>query len=186
MKVVQWIIIFVAALFGLFLVVTFFLPKDYYVERSIDIKAPPVLVYGEVTDLDAWLEWNPWNDMDPKMSITFGDTKVGQGAWYSWSSDVAGNGKMTIVEAEAPTKVRYELLFKGYEDQPSYASILLSAPNPSGPTSVTWTFEGNIGDKFFARWMAVLMDKFVGNSYEKGLKSLKERCEGMMPGEAEG
>jgi hypothetical protein len=53
-----------------------------------------------------------------------------------------------------------------------------SGDNPE-TTTVTWTFEGTVGDSFFARWMTVMVDKFVGASYEKGLGMLKERCEAL-------
>ncbi len=177
MKFVKWLIVAVAVLLGLFVLVTFFLPQDYYVERTTRINAPAPVVYSQVADLEAWQKWNPWSDLDPEMEITYGESKVGQGASYSWISEAAGNGSMTITEADAPNHVRYKLAFEGYESQPSFSEMILKSDNPAGPTTVTWTFEGDVGDKFFARWMAVLMDKFVGASYDKGLAALKERCE---------
>lgn len=39
-------------------------------------------------------------------------------------------------------------------------------------------FDGTVGDRFFARWMTLLMDPMVGSQYEKGLEALKLRCEG--------
>ena len=179
MKFVKWIIIFVAVMLGLFVAVTAFLPKDYHVERSIEVSAPIALVYSQVVDLEAWQAWNPWNELDPDIVIEYGEKKAGEGAWYEWRSEVAGNGKMTITETEVPLKVRYVLSFEGFEDLPSYSSMLLQAGDPLSPTTVTWTFEGTVGDRFFARWMSVLMDKFVGQNYEKGLQMLKERCEAL-------
>jgi len=179
MKAVKWIIISVAVLLGLFVGITFFLPKAYYVERSVEISAPVVVVYSQVVDLELWQEWNPWSVMDPDMAITYSESRVGQGASYSWDGEKAGRGKMTIIQAEAPNLARYELVFEGYENLPSYSSMILKATDPLGPTTVTWTFEGEVGEKLFARWMVLVMDKFVGASYEQGLQALKERCEGL-------
>ncbi|HSH09389.1 MAG TPA: SRPBCC family protein [Oceanipulchritudo sp.] len=180
MKAVKWVIIGVASLLFLFFGITFFLPNAYYVERSVEISAPPVMVYSQVVDLEVWQEWNPWNKMDPDMVITYGEKRVGAGAFYSWSGEIAGGGKMAIIETEAPSHVRYELIFEGFENEPSYSSMILKASDPLGPTMVTWTFEGDVGNKLFARWMVVLMDRFVGASYEQGLDALKERCEGLV------
>ena len=177
MNFAKWFIVVVASLLGLFILATFFLPTDYYVERSVEINAPAIAVYPQVADLEVWQEWNPWNELDPEMTIEYGEITVGKGAFYSWKSDVAGSGKMTITDAEAPSMVSYELVFEGYENAPSFSKMLLATEDPLGPTTVTWTFEGSVGDKFFARWMAFLMDKFVGTSYEQGLQALKERCE---------
>lgn len=177
MKIVKWLIALVAVLFVLFLVITFFLPKSYTVERSMEIDAPAELIYSQVVDLEMWQEWNPWNEMDPEIAIEYGETKVGPGASYTWESDVAGDGAMKIIEATPVEHVRYELIFEGYEELPSYSSIYISPGGEDGPSTVSWSFEGSVGDNFFARWMSVMVDKFVGPSYEKGLEALKERCE---------
>lgn len=179
MKFVKWFIILVAVLLGLFLVITFFLPTDYKIERTVEIEAPAAIVYSQVADLEVWQEWNPWNEMDPDMVIEYGETTVGPGATYTWTSEVAGNGEMTILEATPHEHVRFELIFEGYEDLPSYSSIYMDSGENPETTTVTWTFEGNVGDSFFARWMTVMVDKFVGASYEKGLNMLKERCEAL-------
>ena len=179
MKAVKWTIIAVAVLLGLFVLVTLFLPKDYYVERSEVIEAPAVVIYMQIADLKAWQEWNPWKEMDPDMTLTFGEATSGTGAWYSWESEIAGSGRMTVIEADPPKTIRYELLFKGYESVPSYSGFSLEGEALTGPVKVTWSFEGSVGDKLFARWMTLFIDKFVGENYENGLKALKERCEGM-------
>ncbi|HKJ90794.1 MAG TPA: SRPBCC family protein, partial [Oceanipulchritudo sp.] len=161
MKIVKWLIILVAALFGLFLIITFFLPKDYSVSRSLHIEAPAPIVYSQVADLEAWQEWNPWNQVDPEIAITYGERSAGTGAAYSWESDIAGDGEMRILEAVPNTFVRYELIFEGYEDLPSYSKIEIQPKDGPEGVEVTWTFEGNVGSNFFARWMSVMVDRFV-------------------------
>ncbi len=178
MKFLKWLLIILVVVLGLFFAVSFLLPKAYYVERSTTINAPAMVVYKEVVDLEAWQTWNPWNELDPAMTISYGEIKVGVGASYSWQSDKAGNGTMRITDTLAPSFARYELIFEGYEENPSFTEFKLEGENPSGPTTVTWTFEGDVGDKLFARWMVILMDKMVGASYEQGLAKLKEKCEG--------
>ncbi len=177
MKFVKWLIISVALLLLVFCIITFFLPKDYYIERSIEIDAPALLIFANVADLEAWQTWNPWNQMDPDIEITYGDTKVGTGASYSWTSEIVGNGTMLILEAKAPEHVKYKLLFEGFEDYPGFSEMILEAESATGPTLVTWTFHGNTGDKFFAPWMGIMMDRLLGPSYELGLNDLKESCE---------
>ncbi|MFO7724800.1 MAG: SRPBCC family protein, partial [Oceanipulchritudo sp.] len=131
----------------------------------------------QVVDLEAWQEWNPWNEVDPDIEIIYGERSEGTGASYSWESDIAGDGEMRILEAVPNEFVRYELIFEGYEDLPSYSEIEIEPVDEPQGTHVTWTFEGNVGSNFFARWMSVMVDRFVGSSYEDGLEALKERCE---------
>jgi uncharacterized protein YndB with AHSA1/START domain len=178
MKFLKWLLISLVVLLGLVFVVSYLLPKEYYVERTKTINAPAMVVYQQVVDLEAWQTWNPWNELDPEMTISYGEIKVGTGASYSWQSEKAGNGTMRITETVPPSNARYELIFEGFEDNPSISEFKLEGENLAGPTTVTWTFEGDVGDKLFARWMVILMDKMVGASYEQGLASLKAQCEG--------
>ena len=92
---------------------------------------------------------------------------------------------MSIIGTNPPNDIRFELIFDGYESEPSHSSFILEGNGMVDPVRVTWTFEGSVGDKFFARWMTLMIDKFIGNSYEKGLQSLKVRCEGMEVGSIE-
>lgn len=178
MKFLKWLLIVLAGLLGLLFGVSFLLPNAYSVERSTTINAPAMVVYQQVSDLKAFEEWNPWKDLDPDMTLSFGEITAGQGASYSWKSEVTGNGTMRLVDTTVPTYVRYELIFEGYEDNPSISEFKLDGEGLSGPTTVTWSFAGDVGDKLFARWMVILMDKMVGASYEQGLAQLKEKCEG--------
>ena len=177
MKFVKWLIGLVAFLLGLFVLITFFLPKEYSLERSIEINAPAALVFSQVVDLEAFQAWNPWNEMDPDMLIEYGELSAGPGASYSWKSDAAGEGSMEIIEVDGIEHVRYRLLFEGYEDNPGYSSIHVSADPADGSCSVRWTFEGDVGSSFFGRWMSIMVDKFIGPTYEKGLSLLKTRSE---------
>jgi hypothetical protein len=179
MKFVKWLIALVAVLLGLFFLITFFLPRDYKVERTIVMEAPASLVFSQVTDLEVWQEWSPWYELDPDMELEYGEIKSGPGAAYSWKSDIAGNGRMAIIEVVPPEVVRFQIIFDGYEDLPSYSAIRISALEGGSRSSVAWSFEGTVGDNFFARWMTVMADKFVGPSYEKGLEALKQRCEAL-------
>ena len=177
MKLVKWSILSVAILLLVFIVVTFLLPREYHVERSIEIKAPALLIFANVADLETWQTWNPWNKMDPEIEISYGEKKVGPGASYSWSSEQVGAGTMEIVEAKAPVYVKYKLLFEGFEEYPGFSDIIMKADSATGPTTVTWTFHGETGDKFFAPWMGLAMDRMLGPTYELGLSDLKDTCE---------
>ena len=179
MKAVKWSIVIVGGLLALFVIITFFLPREYHVERSVEISAPRAIIYTQVSDLKLWQEWNPWNEMDPEMALTFSEPAFGVGAWYEWRSEIAGDGRMSIVKATPREKISFELIFEGYESDPSFSSFILEGSGMTDPVQVTWTFEGSVGDKFFGRWMTLMIDKFVGSSYEKGLQSLKDRCEAM-------
>lgn len=177
MKWLKWILVGCVLLLLTFGVATFFVPKTYDVRRSVVIEAPASLIFSQVVDLEAWQKWNPWNKADPDIQIEYGPERSGLGAEYSWQSEVAGSGTMRIVEVGFPNKVRYELEFEGYENQISISRFLIEEGPERGANTVTWTFEGDVGDSFFGRWSTLVMDAFIGPSYERGLAQLKTRCE---------
>lgn len=176
MKVVKWVVGIVLVLFLGFIAITYFLPKEYSVVRTTTIQASPETVYNEVSDLEKWQEWNPWNKADPNIKITYGEKTQGAGASYAWESQSMGDGEMRIIATDPPSQVQYALIFEGYEDQPNYSEFSIESANESS-SKVTWSFEGSVGDTFFGRWFSLLIEKQVGPSYEEGLEALKNRLE---------
>ncbi len=45
-------------------------------------------------------------------------------------------------------------------------------------TQVTWGFESELGMNPMSRWMGVMMDRWLGPDYERGLMNLKVLVEG--------
>src|SRR4051812_29797074 len=85
-----------AVLVLLLVLVAFFLPRQYRVERIATIKAKPEAVHAQIADLRAWKSWGAWQERDPGMQITYSEKTTGVGAWSSWISKEEGTGKMTI------------------------------------------------------------------------------------------
>lgn len=179
LKALKWFLYGLLVLVGAFTLATFFVPKSYALSRSLEVAAPPALVFSQVVDLEAWQQWNPWNAADPDITIEYGATRVGVGAEYRWESAVLGGGRMQVTAVEFPGRVEYLLEFTGYESQPSTSAFVIEAGADAGRSVVTWTLEGSVGDAFYGRWSTLLMERFVGPSYEEGLRKLAARCEQM-------
>ncbi|MEO5616872.1 MAG: SRPBCC family protein [Candidatus Eisenbacteria bacterium] len=151
-------------------------PATYRVERSTTILAPAEVVYPLLVDFHQWEGWSPWEKLDPAMKRDFGGAPSGTGATYQWqgNSDV-GEGRMTITEAEPPTRVGILLEFlKPFEA--TSTSVFTLTPDGEG-TKVTWTMDGN--HNFMAKAMTsfMSMDKMIGGDFEKGLASMKALAE---------
>lgn len=175
MKIAKWFVIgFVVVLILLFLV-SLFLPSRYAVERSTTVQAPIQVVYGAVTDLTVWTDWEPWGQSDDSMEVTYGEKTSGEGASYSWTGKSTGSGTMTIIETEAPIRVEYELKFHT-DDVPAYSTMRLEAIDAT-TTKVVWSFHGDLGRSPIARYFGLLIDEMVGASFETGLANLKALCE---------
>ncbi len=150
--------------------------RTYRVERTTTIDAPPELVYGHIADFRRWTSWSPWEGLDPAMSRTYSGADAGVGAVYAWTGNrKAGAGRMTITDAQAPSRVAIDLQF----DKPFKSrSDTVFTVEPAGAGSrVTWTMTGAMG--LGTRIMSVVksMDALIGPDFEKGLARLKLTAE---------
>jgi hypothetical protein len=176
MKVLKKIAIGLAVIIVLLLVISFFLPSNIHVERSLEIKASPDTVYGMVADLKKWGQWSPWHKMDPNIVITYGEKTEGLGASYSWTSDHSdvGNGRMVISEAVPGEKIKLEMYFMESKD-PAFGGWIFEKTNEG--VKATNTMDMNAGMNPVMRIMGLMMDSMVGEHFEDGLNNLKQIAE---------
>ncbi|SFF92291.1 Polyketide cyclase / dehydrase and lipid transport [Duganella sp. CF458] len=167
---------------GLILVVVLILglammqPDSFKVQRSTVVKAPPAKVMAYLNDFHQWTAWSPWEKKDPDMQRTFEGAASGKGAVYAWSGNgEVGQGRMEIVDNQAPTQLAIKLDFIKPFASSNRAEFALQ---PQGETTVvTWTMTGP--SPFVTKVMGVFfnMDKMIGKDFEQGLAQLKEVSE---------
>lgn len=151
-------------------------PATTHVERSITVAAAPADAFALVNSFDHWVEWNPWQEIDPAQKVTFSDVREGQGAWYEWhGNDQVGHGKMTIRESAAPSKVVEDLHF--IEPFESTAVVTFSFAAEGDGTKVTWAYDGQNDFMGKAAGLFMDMDAMLGADFEKGLGKLKPLAE---------
>jgi len=151
-------------------------PDSYKVQRSARIKAPPAKIMGYLDDFHQWPAWSPWEKKDPNMQRTFEGASSGKGAVYAWSGNGdVGQGRMEIVEENAPTQLAIKLDFIKPFASSNRTEFALQPQGES--TVVTWTMTGP--SLFVTKIMGVFfnMDKMIGKDFEQGLAQLKEAGE---------
>jgi hypothetical protein len=176
MNMVVKILLALVALVALFVVVVATRPAAFHIERSIAMTAPPERAFSQVIDFRQWATWSPYDKLDPNMKREYLGAASGPGAVYTWSgTDKVGEGRMTIEDANAPSKIGIKLEFT----KPFAATnrgTFTFAPTPTG-TTVTWAMDGenNFMSKAFS--LVMNMDKLVGSDFEKGLLAMKTNAE---------
>lgn len=152
-------------------------PDTTHVERSATMKASPADIYAYANDFKKFREWNPWDEMDPNIKLTYSsETPVGKGAWYTWEgNDQVGKGKMSIKETVENQKVVNDLEF--IEPFPSTAVVTFTLTPEGENTKVTWGFDApnNFMSKMFG--LFVDMDEMLGKDFQHGLDKLKVAAE---------
>jgi uncharacterized protein YndB with AHSA1/START domain len=148
----------------------------YTVRRAETIDAPPKRVYDQIADFHRWTSWSPWEDVDPQLRRTYSGAPAGTGAVYTWSGNrKAGQGRMEIVEATEPSKVRIDLTFEKPWKARNDTEFTIE---PQGAGSrVTWTMTGKKTLMTKVMGVVMSMDKLLGRDFEKGLRRLKETTE---------
>ena len=151
-------------------------PNSFRVARSTVIKAPPEKIYALIDDFHAWGAWSPYEKLDPAMTRTYGGPARGLGSTYAWvGNGKAGAGRMEIVEAAAPSRLKVQLDFtKPFKARNTAIFTLV----PEGDaTRVTWTMEGPSPFMFKVMDVVFGMDKMLGKDFDAGLASLKAEAE---------
>jgi hypothetical protein len=165
----------VLVLLGLVVVVVgigAFLPKDFRVERSTEIDAPPEVVFDQVNSLQSWSAWSPWIARDPSIKNEFTGPEAGVGATVTWTSEESGDGTQTITLSERPSRIEMKLDF-GEMGQPNADWTFVPAGDG---VRVTWGLSGT-ADGPLGGYFAKMMDGWVGTDYEDGLARLKKVAE---------
>lgn len=149
---------------------------DYsVVERRRTIAAPSEQILPLLIDYHRWVEWSPWEGIDPQMERTYEGPNSGVGAAYSWSGNrKAGAGRMEVTDV-TPESVAMTLDFT--RPFKSAALVRFTLAPTGDATEVVWVLRNpkNLMTRIFG--IFVNMDKAVGGDLEKGLAQLADAVE---------
>jgi uncharacterized protein YndB with AHSA1/START domain len=151
-------------------------PDRFSVQRAAIINGPAEKVFPLIADFHQWLNWSPWEGRDPALKRTYSGAERGKGAIYAWEGNRnVGSGRMEILEANAPSRVKIQLDFlKPFEAHNVAEFTMLPQGNA---TNLTWVMHGP--SPFMSKVIHVFinMDKMVGKDFETGLANLKAAAE---------
>lgn len=170
MSLLKKLLVLVGVLITLFVATSFFISKDYSVERTIVINAEPSEIYPYVVDLKEWSKWGVWFKRDPNMELEFSGPDRAIGMRSEWKSETEGNGEMEITQLEHNRRVLYRLYFPDF-DMGSNGAVEIK-PTSNG-SIVTWRDEGTVNNNPINRYFALMMDSMIGPDFEMGLENLK-------------
>ncbi|MCB0707205.1 MAG: SRPBCC family protein [Saprospiraceae bacterium] len=175
MKALKVILGILGVLIAGYLVLCLVGPKKVDASSSTSIMAPAAIVYQQIGQLENWVDWGPWQNMDSTMKVTYSDKTEGVGASYSWTSENMGAGNLEITEADPPNSMKTKLKFGDYAGY-NYGNWDLKETD--GTTDITWSMTSD-PTPFFFRGMMVLMgmDKSIEKDFANGLASIKAIAE---------
>lgn len=146
------------------------------VQRSLTIRAAREEIVPHLIDFRRWVDWSPWEGLDPDLRRTYGGIERGVGATYEWAGNrKAGAGRMQIAgvsDDRVDIDVQFTRPFR------SSSSVTFALGQASGGTQVDWTMRS---PKTFGSRVAGLfmnMEKTIGADLERGLENLQRVAEG--------
>ncbi len=153
----------------------FALPSSKALQRSVVVNAPASTIFPYVNNLKNFNLWSPWSKLDPDTTYTFSGPEDGVGARVEWKSEdkSVGEGSQGIIESRLNEYVKTSLNFGGGGP----ASAEFSLVENAGSTEVTWGFHTEF-EGVLERYFGLMLDKWVGDAYDDGLRNLKAHVEG--------
>ena len=145
------------------------------IERRLSMAAPPALIAEQLVDFRRWVDWSPWEGLDPDLRRTYSGPDTGVGAAYEWAGNrKAGAGRMAITSVtadEVAVDLRFTRPFK------STSAVTFTLVPADSQTEVVWTMRSprTLATRVFG--LVMNMDKAIGSDLEKGLATLKSLVE---------
>jgi uncharacterized protein YndB with AHSA1/START domain len=172
---IRKLLIAAAAVFGMLVVVAYFLPATVQVERDRTIHAPPERVFALVADFERYREWWPWSASGTGVRYTFAGEPGTVGAKMTWDSQhpQLGAGSQEIIAAERPSLVKVRIAYG--KNSKAVTTFALDPVAHGDKTRVTWRFDAELGPSPIERWVGFLqLGEAVGTRFDQGLRRLDE------------
>jgi uncharacterized membrane protein len=175
MSILQNILFGIIALAASIVVVSFFLPEKYTVEKSIHINAPVSIVFQQINDLKNWGNWSFFANLDPAWKTDFGNWTIGKDAGLRWRSEKLGNGQLKIIESNSNKKI---LVHFDYDEPGKGGNALYLFTQQDDGTTATFRLEFPVPLTPQEKFKNILFEKDNSEpQFEDSLKHLKEVSE---------
>lgn len=166
-KIGLWAGIFLLAL----ILISFLLPSEVHVKRSVEIKSSMEHVFDQVIDLRNWEKWDPWKRMDPSMVITFSNPPLGEGSFYKWESKnkQLGSGTLKLQRVIQFEEIETAIDFDGR----GTGSTLFQFSHKGDKVVVDWSMDIDVGMMPWNKYKGLLIKSELKKQFDKGLHGLK-------------
>lgn len=175
MKFLKRFVLLILLLVLVLIGIGYVLPEQAHVERDVLIDAPPQAVFTHLNDLRRFNEWSPWARDSAAVEYGFSGPDSGVGARMYWRSDdpELGSGSILITQSRPPERLTTRL---DLGDQGTASAYFTITPAGNG-SRVTWGFDGRFDNNIIQRYFGLMMERWIGQDYERGLRRLKARVE---------
>jgi len=168
-KVWKVVAFFFASTTALLFAFAWWLPRTYYVSRSVVIAAEPQAVMATISDLRTWSKWTVWlHDLDPSLHLSFDQSP--QAAELKFSGRKLGKGRFVIVGKSGLSElsVRAEMPATG-----SSSLHRFQVEREANGTRLIWSMMGQAGDDFLSSLTVGTRERLAVRDFDQSLAALK-------------
>ncbi|MFZ2449743.1 MAG: SRPBCC family protein [Methylovulum miyakonense] len=173
---VKTLIIVLAVLLVAMLVYAATKPDTFRVQRSVNIKAAPEMIFPLINDLHRMETWSAWEKIDPDMKRVYSGAASGPGSVYQWEGNKEiGQGRMEIIGSAPPSRITIRMDFIKPFPASNTLEFILQTEGAS-----TWVTQAIFGPSpYLSKLIGLVfsMDKMVGGKFEDSLAALKTVAE---------
>ncbi|MCB1190516.1 MAG: SRPBCC family protein [Leptospiraceae bacterium] len=174
MKIIKKIGVGIIIVLFILVIIGYFLPRKYEMDRSIIINTPVEDVFYLVNNLKNWENWYPWQKGDPTLKVGYEAVIEGKGAFSKWTSLEYGEGSVLITECIPNEFIQTDISFQESKAIGSWNFI----QKEKKQTKVVWKFTGDAEYNLIGRYFGLFIDSSLGPYFELGLQRLKKIAEG--------
>ncbi len=173
-KPMDFVIAFLAIL-AVVVLLSFAIPSDWSVQRSLFINAKSGIIFQYVNNLDNWEKWSAWTtEKDSTLKYKNSGSKDGKGAKSIWQAKSMGGGIMNIIESEKNKMIKYSAKIQDSTFQ--LDGIIELKPSDLG-TLMVWKVSGNVGMNPISKLISFGLDSYFGPDMERSMIKLKKMAE---------
>lgn len=128
-------------------------------------------IFRNINDLEQWKMWSQWSpENDEKIIMSFDGNTKGKGATMKWKGRKMGSGKMEIKESNPYSFLHAEIVFinSGFTLQSKF-----QINEDNNLCHVVWAMEGKIKRFGIAKFIGLLLPRWLGKDMDTALKILK-------------
>ena len=172
MSILITILAVIGGIIALFLIIAFFTPREFSVEKQIAISKPKQEVFNYLKLLKNQEYYSVWVMKDPNIKLVYTGTDGTVGATSAWTSDDknVGVGEQEIKKITDGESMEVEIRFKK-PFQATNNAVTAVGSTANGQTTVSNLFYGK--SKFPMNFSNLFMGKLVGKDMQKNLENLK-------------
>lgn len=167
-------IYFILGFILLLAILSYVLPNNYKVSKTVTMPFSTATVFNNVADLSKYHEWNPWQKEDPNAQHEVVGQAKTKGHKYSWNGKRVGIGSLTLKNVEENKSIDFDLDFvKPFKSHADDGWLFEAITENS--CKVTWHNGGALAAGM-PRLMGPMITKQLNKQFEVGLKNLEALC----------